>query len=88
MDSRVVKCNHLSMGFAMSIPLSLGSLSAESEIGVVMENLEFAEDRVLVVLSNKETKSFRNYTKTASPIIFMDFNGMVGQCKGLKHFLL
>ena len=53
-----------------------------------MENLEFAEDRVLVVLSNKETKSFRNYTKTASPIIFMDFNGMVGQCKGLKHFLL
>ena len=53
-----------------------------------MENLEFAEDRVLVVLSNKETKSFRNYTKTASPIFFKVFNGMVGQCKGLKHYLL
>ena len=26
--------------------------------------------------------------KTASPIIFKDFNGMVGQCKGLKHYLL
>ena len=53
----------VSMGFTMRIPFAFGSAFAESEQGAEMETLGFAEDRVLVVLSDKETKFFRNYTK-------------------------
>lgn len=49
--------------FAMGLPFSLGRAFAESKQEDRMDSLGFAEDRVLVVLSNKETKSFRNYTK-------------------------
>ena len=44
--------------FAMGLPFSLGRAFAESKQEDRMDSLGFAEDRVLVVLSNKETKSF------------------------------
>lgn len=51
------------IGFATGIPFSHGNASAESEQEVRVYSPVFAEDRVLVVLSDRATKSFRNYTK-------------------------
>lgn len=55
--------------FAMGLPFSLGRAFAESKQEGRMDSLGFAEDRVLVVLTDEETKTFRNYTNEDFPEI-------------------
>lgn len=59
----------VSICFAMGLPFSLGRAFAESKQEGRMDSLGFAEDLVLVVLTDEETKTFRNYTNEDFPEI-------------------
>ncbi|MBQ9276398.1 MAG: S8 family serine peptidase [Clostridia bacterium] len=50
------------ISFAMIYPSSIGQVFAESKNNIESKTLEFADDRILVVLTGRATKSFRDYT--------------------------